>query len=252
MQNFINQTWIERYNTEISSQLLTLLWSTIVSIFPLGGLVGASVGGAMTIRCGRWIAAFDDSHSWTPCLRFKDVIKCSPLFEGGEEIQTISQFGVTGSPQSRRWWCHLCFFQKRDTTVQQHICTAGCLIYGVELCHEHFWTSNRRPLSNRSECRYLMSWWHASCPIELNVETYVQMHWQRHSITVWWTMPWSLLIWLTGIGICVQPLYLGEIAPRALRGAMAMGTSIFITGGILTGQVIGLKYVKATTTFCVI
>ena len=44
-----------------------------------------------------------------------------------------------------------------------------------------------------------------------------------------------------GIGICVQPLYLGEIAPTALRGAMGMGTSIFITGGILTGQVIGLK-----------
>ncbi|RXM93167.1 Solute carrier family 2, facilitated glucose transporter member 11 [Acipenser ruthenus] len=47
-----------------------------------------------------------------------------------------------------------------------------------------------------------------------------------------------------GIGICVQPLYLGEIAPKSLRGAMAMGTSIFITGGILTGQVVGLKYTK--------
>ena len=46
---------------------------------------------------------------------------------------------------------------------------------------------------------------------------------------------------LAGIGVCVQPLYLGEIAPTALRGAMAMGTSIFITGGILTGQVMGLK-----------
>ncbi|KAA8592282.1 hypothetical protein FQN60_017737 [Etheostoma spectabile] len=44
-----------------------------------------------------------------------------------------------------------------------------------------------------------------------------------------------------GIGLCVQPLYLGEIAPTAFRGAMGMGTSIFITGGILTGQVMGLK-----------
>ncbi|KAG2470473.1 AIFM3 factor, partial [Polypterus senegalus] len=46
---------------------------------------------------------------------------------------------------------------------------------------------------------------------------------------------------LRGIGICVQPLYLGEISPRAYRGVMAMGTSIFITGGIFTGQVIGLR-----------
>uniref|UniRef100_A0A8C7ZAT8 Solute carrier family 2 member 11b n=1 Tax=Oryzias sinensis TaxID=183150 RepID=A0A8C7ZAT8_9TELE len=43
--------------------------------------------------------------------------------------------------------------------------------------------------------------------------------------------------------LIVQPLYLGEIAPTALRGAMGMGTSIFITGGILTGQVMGLKEV---------
>uniref|UniRef100_A0A8C7ZC62 Solute carrier family 2, facilitated glucose transporter member 5 n=1 Tax=Oryzias sinensis TaxID=183150 RepID=A0A8C7ZC62_9TELE len=47
----------------------------------------------------------------------------------------------------------------------------------------------------------------------------------------------------SGIALSVQPLYLGEIAPTALRGAMGMGTSIFITGGILTGQVMGLKEV---------
>ena len=43
-----------------------------------------------------------------------------------------------------------------------------------------------------------------------------------------------------GIGICVQPLYLGEIAPTALRGMTGMGTSVFITIGILSGQVMGL------------
>lgn len=46
---------------------------------------------------------------------------------------------------------------------------------------------------------------------------------------------------LAGIGICVQPLYLGEVAPKHLRGGMAMGSSIFLTGGILTGQIIGLR-----------
>jgi len=50
---------------------------------------------------------------------------------------------------------------------------------------------------------------------------------------------WDCLF--TGIGIGVQPLYLGEIAPTALRGTASMGTAVFITGGILTGQVIGLK-----------
>ncbi|KAJ8379411.1 hypothetical protein SKAU_G00001890 [Synaphobranchus kaupii] len=44
-----------------------------------------------------------------------------------------------------------------------------------------------------------------------------------------------------GVSLCVQPLYLGEIAPREFRGGMSMGTAIFLTGGLLIGQVIGLQ-----------
>ncbi|XP_040206682.1 solute carrier family 2, facilitated glucose transporter member 11-like isoform X1 [Rana temporaria] len=46
-----------------------------------------------------------------------------------------------------------------------------------------------------------------------------------------------------GVGICVQPLYLGEIAPKNIRGLATVGINIFLTGGILTGQVIGLREV---------
>uniref|UniRef100_H3BDJ3 Solute carrier family 2 member 11b n=1 Tax=Latimeria chalumnae TaxID=7897 RepID=H3BDJ3_LATCH len=44
-----------------------------------------------------------------------------------------------------------------------------------------------------------------------------------------------------GVSICTQPLYLGEIASKPLRGAMAMGTSVFLTAGILIGQIVGLR-----------
>uniref|UniRef100_A0A9J8CUH5 Solute carrier family 2, facilitated glucose transporter member 5 n=1 Tax=Cyprinus carpio carpio TaxID=630221 RepID=A0A9J8CUH5_CYPCA len=138
VQSFINQTWTERYNTEISSQVLTLLWSTIVSIFTLGGLVGASVGGTLAIRFGR---------------------KGTLLFNNTFALLAAFFMGLS-YPSS----------------------TFELLIVG----------------------RFLTG---------VNA----------------------------GIAICVQPMYIGEIAPRALRGAMAMGTSIFITGGILTGQVIGLN-----------
>ncbi len=73
VQNFINQTWTERYDTEISTQVLTLLWSSIVSIFTLGGLVGASVGGTLAIRFGRWIPA----KKYRTYLN--DVSKCAGL-----------------------------------------------------------------------------------------------------------------------------------------------------------------------------
>ncbi|XP_053558055.1 solute carrier family 2, facilitated glucose transporter member 9-like isoform X2 [Bombina bombina] len=44
-----------------------------------------------------------------------------------------------------------------------------------------------------------------------------------------------------GIGICVQPLYLGEIAPKHIRGFTSVGINIFLTLGILAGQIIGLR-----------
>lgn len=38
---FYNQTWIERYGEPISAETVTLLWSITVSIFAIGGLLGA-------------------------------------------------------------------------------------------------------------------------------------------------------------------------------------------------------------------
>lgn len=138
VQTFINETWMDRYGEEIPSQLLTFLWSSIVSIFTIGGLVGASVGGTLAIRFGR-----------------KGTLLINNIFA----LMAALLMGMS-------------FFASAFELL-----IIGRFLSGVN----------------------------------------------------------------AGVGICVQPLYLGEIAPRALRGAMAMGTSIFITGGILTGQVMGLN-----------
>ncbi|XP_072288647.1 solute carrier family 2, facilitated glucose transporter member 11b isoform X2 [Eucyclogobius newberryi] len=138
VQRFINQTWIERYNTNISEDALTLLWSTIVSIFTLGGLVGASLGGTLSVKLGR---------------------KGTLLTNNAFSLTAAFLMGISQS------------------TGLFELLIIGRFFSGIN----------------------------------------------------------------AGIGICVQPLYLGEIAPTSLRGAMGMGTSIFITGGILTGQVMGLR-----------
>ncbi|XP_069820197.1 solute carrier family 2, facilitated glucose transporter member 11-like isoform X2 [Dendropsophus ebraccatus] len=46
-----------------------------------------------------------------------------------------------------------------------------------------------------------------------------------------------------GVGMCVQPLYLGEVAPKKIRGLTSVGINIFLTLGILSGQIIGLREV---------
>ncbi|KAK5871416.1 hypothetical protein PBY51_004300 [Eleginops maclovinus] len=136
--NFINQTWITRFQTDISTNVLTLLWSSIVSIFTIGGLVGVTVGGTLSMKLGR-----------------KGTLLAN------------NAFAITAA-----------------------------LLMGLSYPTGYF------------ELLIIGRFF-----IGLNA----------------------------GIGLCVQPLYLGEIAPTAFRGAMGMGTSISITLGILAGQVVGLK-----------
>ncbi|EMP37198.1 Solute carrier family 2, facilitated glucose transporter member 11 [Chelonia mydas] len=138
IHKFLNETWSSRYQTELNPSLLTLLWSVIASIFSLGGLCGAHIGGSVAIRLGRKGALLVNNFIAILASILMGISFPTGLFE---------------------------------------LLMVGRFLIGVN----------------------------------------------------------------TGIGICVQPLYIGEVAPKHLRGAMAMGSSIFLTGGILTGQIIGLR-----------
>ncbi|KAM8865380.1 solute carrier family 2, facilitated glucose transporter member 11b isoform 1-T1 [Synchiropus picturatus] len=140
VQRFINQTWQDRYQTAISEKVVTLLWSVIVSIFTLGGLMGALLGGTLSVKMGR-----------------KGTLLTNNIFAlSGALLMGLSY-----------------------PTASFELLIIGRLLTGIQ----------------------------------------------------------------AGVSICVQPLYLGEIAPTQYRGLMGMGTSIFITVGILTGQIMGLREV---------
>ncbi|XP_062840158.1 solute carrier family 2, facilitated glucose transporter member 11 isoform X2 [Anolis carolinensis] len=46
-----------------------------------------------------------------------------------------------------------------------------------------------------------------------------------------------------GVGLSVQPMYLGESAPRDLRGCVSLTCAIFTALGLVLGQVVGLREV---------
>ncbi|XP_075575202.1 solute carrier family 2, facilitated glucose transporter member 11 isoform X2 [Pelecanus crispus] len=146
IHKFLNETWNSRYRKELNPDLLTFLWSVIASIFSLGGLCGALIGGSMAIRLGRKGA-----------LLMNNIIA----------ILASILMGIS------------------FPTGLFELLIAGRFLIGIN----------------------------------------------------------------SGIGICVQPLYIGEVAPKHLRGGMAMGTSIFLTGGILTGQIIGLRELLGGETY---
>ncbi|XP_051562716.1 solute carrier family 2, facilitated glucose transporter member 11 [Myxocyprinus asiaticus] len=53
IQNFLNETFLERWGMQLEVYEITLIWTFIVSIFSLGGFIGALVAGPMSIRFGR-------------------------------------------------------------------------------------------------------------------------------------------------------------------------------------------------------
>uniref|UniRef100_A0A4W3IIP4 Solute carrier family 2, facilitated glucose transporter member 5 n=1 Tax=Callorhinchus milii TaxID=7868 RepID=A0A4W3IIP4_CALMI len=54
VQNFINETWTERYGTQVESNFIAIIWSFIVTAHFVGGLMGSLIAGPMAIKYGRY------------------------------------------------------------------------------------------------------------------------------------------------------------------------------------------------------
>ncbi|XP_027517402.1 solute carrier family 2, facilitated glucose transporter member 11-like isoform X2 [Corapipo altera] len=63
IQKFINETWLERYGSVLHQETLTLLWSVVVSLYCLGGMMGCLCSGYLTAKFGK-----------KKCLLLNDVI----------------------------------------------------------------------------------------------------------------------------------------------------------------------------------
>ncbi|XP_039991282.1 solute carrier family 2, facilitated glucose transporter member 11 [Xiphias gladius] len=53
IQGFINGTYMERRGTSLDIPQVTIVWTLIVSAFPMGGLLGALLAGPMAVHFGR-------------------------------------------------------------------------------------------------------------------------------------------------------------------------------------------------------
>lgn len=53
MQQFYNTTYVERYGQPMEENLLTLLWSLSVSMYPLGGFFGSLMVAPLVNKLGR-------------------------------------------------------------------------------------------------------------------------------------------------------------------------------------------------------
>ncbi|XP_041584376.1 solute carrier family 2, facilitated glucose transporter member 11 isoform X6 [Vulpes lagopus] len=157
IQEFINETWRVRTGQPLPRHLVLLVWSLIVSLYPLGGLFGALLAGPLAVMLGR---------------------KKSLLVNNIFVVAAASLFG----------------FSRRAGSFEMVI--LGRLLIGVSAG---------------------MGGHSSSC---LSIPAH------------------------SGVSMSVQPMYLGESAPKELRGAVAMTPAIFTALGIVMGQVVGLSVLR--------
>ncbi|XP_069414447.1 solute carrier family 2, facilitated glucose transporter member 11 isoform X5 [Ovis canadensis] len=138
IQEFTNETWQTRTGQPLPDHLVLLVWSLIVSLYPLGGLLGALLAGPLAVTLGR---------------------KKSLLVNNAFVLAAAALFG----------------FSRRAGSFEMIM--LGRLLVGIS----------------------------------------------------------------AGVGMNVQPMYLGESAPKELRGAVAMTSAIFTAVGLVMGQVVGLR-----------
>ncbi|XP_060166193.1 solute carrier family 2, facilitated glucose transporter member 11 isoform X4 [Globicephala melas] len=138
IQEFTNETWRMRTDRPLPDHLVLLVWSLIVSLYPVGGLLGALLAGPLAITLGR---------------------KKSLLVNNIFVVAAATLFG----------------FSRRAGSFEMIM--LGRLLVGVS----------------------------------------------------------------AGVSMNVQPMYLGESAPKELRGAVAMTSAIFAALGVVMGQVVGLR-----------
>ncbi|XP_072103626.1 solute carrier family 2, facilitated glucose transporter member 11-like [Mobula birostris] len=140
IQMFINETWIERYGKPLESEVITLLWTIIITAFCVGGVVGVLIAGPMAITCGR-----------------RNSLLLSNIFVlVGNLLMGLSK-----------------------TARSFEMILIGRFFTGIS----------------------------------------------------------------SGVGVNINPMYLGESAPKKIRGTVALSYAPFTAAGLVTGQVLGLSEV---------
>ncbi|XP_039213847.1 solute carrier family 2, facilitated glucose transporter member 11 isoform X2 [Crotalus tigris] len=138
IQSFINETWLYRTGAALEGKMITLVWSFIVAVYPLGGLVGALIAAPMAVKMGR----------------------------------------------------------KKSLLLNNAFVALASLLVGFSRVAKSFEM-------------ILLSRFFAG----IN----------------------------SGVAMSIQPMYLGESAPKELRGAVAMTSASFAALGLVIGQVAGLR-----------
>ncbi|XP_068014429.1 solute carrier family 2, facilitated glucose transporter member 5-like [Melanerpes formicivorus] len=138
MQDFYNQTYMNRTDKPMDSAFMTLLWSLTVSMYPLGGFFGSLMVGPLVNNCGR-----------------KGTLLINNVFSIGAAL-------LMGTSELAKTF---------------EVIIISRFIMGI----------------------------------------------------------------FAGLASTVVPMFLGEIAPRNLRGAFGIVSETFVTSGILVAQIFGLN-----------
>ena len=112
IENFCNASLLDHYGVQVEKTPLELLWSAVVSIFLVGGGIGAVLGGPIADRLGRWSRDIKIGN-WHKLMNWFMQEKCLIAHHNFEYCSRcafwdvrIRQFGWNApTGQTRCWFC---------------------------------------------------------------------------------------------------------------------------------------------------
>ncbi|XP_033917731.1 solute carrier family 2, facilitated glucose transporter member 9-like isoform X2 [Melopsittacus undulatus] len=225
---FYNTTWSQRYGHGLAPGPLTLLYSLTVSTFSLGGLVGSLLVGVLVERYGRNGALSRSSllvllaggfMGFSRELESPEMVIIGRCITGIHSGRCCLGYGTVHSPFLR-----LCTLQPIPRQLQKIFCSP----WPQALLWRSPW-GRQGHLPGRGEV-WMMLGMGGDAP----------RAWLGTSTLLPSASPTSVPPVAPGICLSVVPLYLGEIAPKNLRGFLGLVPSIFICLGVFSAQVLGL------------
>ncbi|MGH0144208.1 UNVERIFIED_CONTAM: hypothetical protein FKN15_047068 [Acipenser sinensis] len=222
IKKFLNETWLMRYGAALEDWKLNLIWSFIISLYAVGGLIGALNAGHLAVKYG------------SPMLVLAIfVLGIGGTFQYGFQISVLN----SPSPYIKKFlnetWLMRYGAALEDWKLNLiwsfiiSLYAVGGLIGALNAGHLAVKYGRKRCLLSNNF---------------VAIAGGVMMGLSRRAQSFEMIMVGRFLYGINaGISLNVQTMYLGESAPKRLRGLVSMTVSTFLSTGKLSGQLLGLN-----------
>lgn len=223
----MNETSVHRYGVSLHKWQVSLIWSFIVSIFCIGGLLGTLAAAPLITRFGRWVRGagcgsarlllFNDALALgCSCFRKRCFLLNNCVTITGAVLMLLSRTAKSFEMiMAARFIYGLSAGEAEQLASAFSVCVLSLISPLIDGFCRYSWTIN---LHLRLKF-FRPSVFHLSISIDSDCSSFTP----------------------SGIGLSAHSLYLVECAPKRLRGMVGVTVATFASFGKFLAQLLGIR-----------